>query len=142
LKKTTQLNNIIILDLDGVLINTPQWKPDRLHTDGYFDFNQKSVINLNKILEETGYDIILSSTRRTKTDIDLMNQYFKNRGIIKPIIGYVPEYDVSTRLEEIELFLAEHDPTNYLIIDDDKSLSGGSDRIKNNWKQTYYLVGL
>ena len=142
LKNITLLNNILILDLDGVLINTPHWKPDQLHTDGYSDFDQRCVKKLNQILEETGYDIILSSDRRKKTNIDLMNIYFENRSIIKPIIGYIPEYDVSNRLEEIELFLSEYNPTNYLIIDDDKSLSGGSDEIKTNWIQTYYLKGL
>lgn len=73
---------------------------------------------------------------------------FKSRGIKEPIISYVPDYDEATkgvwlnRRQEIELFLEEFKPKNYLILDDDKSLSGASEEIKANWIQTYMSIGL
>lgn len=137
------MNNIILLDLDGVLITTAPWEPDKMHEDGYSDFNPICVTNLNRIIKDTGYDIILSSARRVDIQIDKMNEYFEARGVIKLIKDYVPIYkEASNRREEIEMFLEEHNPNNYLILDDDKSLSGASEEIKSNWIQTYLMTGL
>jgi hypothetical protein len=118
-----------------------------MHEDGYSDFNPICVTNLNKIIKDTGYDIILSSARRIEVERIVMNGYFRNRGIIKLIKDYVPDYSSKdgvryTRREEIEMFLEEHKPENYLIIDDDKSLSGASEEIKSNWIQTYLMTGI
>jgi hypothetical protein len=55
----------LILDLDGVLIVTPQWKSDTIHEDGYSDFNIECVKNLNCLLNKYIVEIWLSSTRRT-----------------------------------------------------------------------------
>ena len=141
------MDNIILLDLDGVLITTVPWESDKMHEDGYSDFNSICVTNLNRILKDTGYNIVMSSTRRRHTDIDKMNEYFKARGVDKEIVLYVPDYNVKgerflTRREEIERFLEEHQPKNYLILDDDKSLSGASEEIQSNWIQTYLMTGL
>ena len=141
------MNKIIILDLDGVLITTPHWKPDRMHKDGYSDFNADSVEKLNRILEFTGYKIVLSSTRRKRVDKDRMNEYFKARGIIQEIVAYVPDYDVEgerslTRREELERFISEHKPEEYFILDDDKSLFGASEDIKSRWIQVDPMKGL
>jgi len=141
-----KLNNIILLDLDGVLITDGEWKANSIHEDGYSDFNSECVERFNEFADEIGYDIVLSSDRRRGADIDKMNERFKARGVKKPIIAYVPEYNVEGRLwlnrrQEIEMFLEEFKPENYLILDDDKSLSGASDEIKANWIQTYMGVG-
>ena len=141
------MNNIILLDLDGVLIIHAPWRRLDIHEDGYSDFDPVCVRNLNTLIEETGYDIVLSSARRTAVDIDQMNSYFKVRGVSKEIVAYVPDYNVEgepwkTRREELELFLEENKPENYLIIDDDKSLSDATEEIKSNWIQTYLTGGL
>ena len=44
------MKNAILLDLDGVLITTPNWKPDEIHCDGYSVFNKVAVANLNGLL--------------------------------------------------------------------------------------------
>ena len=138
-----KLDNIIILDLDGVLITTVPWEADKMHEDGYSDFNPICVTNLNRIIKDTGYDIVLSSARRKEVERIVMNGYFRNRGVSKLIKDYVPIYkEASNRREEIEMFLEEHQPENYLIIDDDKSLSGASEEIKSNWIQTYLMTGI
>lgn len=141
-----KMNNIILLDLDGVLITTSPYESDKMHEDGYSDFNSICVTNLNRILKDTGFDIVLSSMRRTKVDIEKMNEYFKARGVEKEIIAYVPDYSLEglrlNRRGEIERFLKENEPKNYLILDDDKSISGASEEIKSNWIQTYLMTGL
>ena len=142
------MNNIILLDLDGVLITTPNWKADDIHIDGYSDFDDECVQRLNALVKETGYDIVLSSDRRRGAGIEKMNERFKARGVEKPIIAYVPDYNEGTtnvwlnRREEIEMFLLEFKPDHYLILDDDKSLCDASKEIKSNWIQTYMHLGL
>jgi len=138
-----KMNNIILLDLDGVLITTAPWRSDEMHEDGYSNFNPICVENLNRIIKDTGYDIILSSARRVDVRIDKMNKYFQARGVDKLIKDYVPIYrEANNRREEVEMFLEEYQPENYLILDDDKSLSGASEEIKKNWIQTSLMIGL
>ncbi|MEZ4888224.1 MAG: HAD domain-containing protein [Chitinophagales bacterium] len=122
---------ILILDLDGVLITTPPWKQDRIHADGYSDFNPKVVQNLNELLQFSDFEIWLSSARRTTKSLEEFNQIFKNRSIEGEIIDFLPihKYRLSRR-EEIEYFLVEKAIENYLIIDDDKSLSGLEEKSK------------
>lgn len=116
---------ILILDLDGVLITTPNWKPDRIHSDRYSDFNEFCVKNLNQLLALVEFDIWLSSTRRTVKTLSEFNQIFKNRGIKNNIIGFLPEYsNCKNRKEEVLNFIAEYKVSNFLIIDDDKSFNG------------------
>ena len=116
--------SVLILDLDGVLITTPLWKADEIDSDGYSKFNKDCVINLNNLLSDYDFEIWLSSTRRTVKKLTEFNQIFKNRNIKRPISGFLPEYpDCKTRKEEIVKFIEEFKFTDYLIIDDDKSLN-------------------
>ena len=115
----------LLLDLDGVLITTPVWKPDVMHADGYADFNKNCVDNLNLFLQYADFDIWLSSTRRVNMPLARFNRIFKRREIAKPISGYVPIYDFCTsRLEEIEAFIPDKEVVDYLILEDDKSMHG------------------
>jgi hypothetical protein len=143
LQKIGEMDNIILLDLDGVMIIHPPWRCGNILEDSFDAFTEESVECLNEIVHQTGYDIILSSSRRLTIDIDTMNGYFKSRGVIKPIKAYMPKYhDVKwwTRVREIEQFLADNESKNYLIIDDDKSLGDLKD--KSDWIQTYMSIGL
>lgn len=133
---------ILILDLDGVLITTPQWKPDEIDRDGYSVFNKVNVEFFNMLLGEYDFEIWLSSTRRTNKSLKEFNNIFKNRGIINQIIGFLPNYtNCKNRREEIELFLEEKKSEEYLIIDDDKSLNGLKEQVKRNLVLTEYLKG-
>ena len=123
----------MILDLDGVLITNPSWKADRIHSDGYSEFNESCVESLNQLLTLAEFDIWLSSTRRTVKTLTEFNLIFKNRGIKKDIVGFLPEYsDCKNRKEEILKFIAEFKPSDFLIIDDDKTLNGLENNIKDN----------
>ncbi len=133
---------ILILDLDGVLITTPIWKSDEIHSDGYSDFNKSCVKNLNQLLDLKEFDIWLSSTRRTTKKITEFNLIFKNRGINNSIIGFLPEYpNCENRKEEILEFISEYKIVDYLIIDDDKSLNGLDNAIKNKLILTELMNG-
>lgn len=136
------MDNVILLDLDGVLITTKSWESDFLLEDGFAEFNQKSVNKLNEYLETFNYDIVLTSARRYTTTIEVMNEYFKTRGIKGTIIAYIPLYDLGlrySRYDEVLRFLMKYRPINYLVIDDDKSLVKLGD---SNWVKTDPMIGL
>ena len=124
-------DKLLILDLDGVLITNPSWKADRIDSDGYSEFNESCVENLNQLLTLAEFDIWLSSTGRTVKTLTELNQIFKNRGIKKEIVGFLPEYaDCKNRKEEVMKFIEEFKESDFLIIDDDKSLNGLESGIK------------
>ena len=135
-------NKLLILDLDGVLITNPSWKADRIDSDGYSEFNKSCVENLNRLITLVEFDIWLSSTRRTVKTLTEFNLIFKNRGIKKEIVGFLPEYtDCKNRKEEILKFIAEFKVLNFLIIDDDKSLNGLESEIKEKLILTELMKG-
>ncbi|MDH7448308.1 HAD domain-containing protein [Aquimarina sp. 2201CG14-23] len=122
---------VLILDLDGVLITTPMWKADEIDSDGYSKFNEDCITNLNKLLSKWEFEIWLSSTRRTIKTLAEFNQIFRNRNIKTPISGFLPEYnDCKTRKDEILRFIEEYKISNFLMIDDDKSLNGLEEKYK------------
>lgn len=136
------MDNVILLDLDGVMITTKPWESDFNLADDFAEFNPKAVIKLNQLLKETGFDIVLTSARRYAHDIEQMNEFFKTRGIEGNIIGYLPLYDVNlrySRYDEVMRFIMKHRPEHYMIIDDDKSLAKfGNDK----WLKTDPMIGL
>lgn len=115
---------MLILDIDGVLITNPPWKADKIHTDGYSEFNNSCVENLNQLLATNTFDIWLSSSRRSSKTLVEFNRIFENRGIDGHITGYLPSCPTcKNRLDEVLNFIDIYHPTDYLIIDDDKSLN-------------------
>lgn len=136
------MKNVVILDLDGVLINTPNWKPDKIHPDGYSDFDSNCVKNLNNLMNNVDAELWLSSTRRIGKSLSEFQTIFQNRNIVAPLIGFLPgKTHGIERIIEINSFL-DHEPIkNFLIIDDDKSLNGLEQDRKLFWLQTELLIG-
>lgn len=127
------------MDLDGVLITTPIWKADEMDSDGYSKFNKDCVAYLNSLLSKYDFDIWLSSTRRTVKTLAEFNKIFKNRNIESEIKGFLPEFpECKTRKDEIIRFIEEFEISDFLIIDDDKSLNG----IDENHKEKLILTEL
>ena len=119
-------NNIVFLDIDGVL-NYTLWYIDERNPGNLYgqegDLDPLCIARINKLCEETGAEIVLSSDWR----ID--NYAFtrlENAGLHKildktPITifrtyGFTHHF---TRGEEIQLWLESHpEISNYVIIDD------------------------
>lgn len=136
------MDGIILLDIDGVMVRTKSWETDDVHTDGFVKFTPIAIRKLNEILNETGFDIVLTSSRRYTHDIVQMNEFFKTRGIEGQIIYYLPLYDLDlrySRYDEVIRFIMKHRPEHYLVIDDDRSLAKLSN---DKWLKTDPMVGL
>ena len=128
---------VIFLDIDGVL-NTKWWytQMDRnTPKDQYgYAFDPKAVANLKKIVEETGSDIVISSSWKSFGFSEL-EEMWKDRDLPGKLIGITPnsvsdelllDADIDSielfhiRGEEIKEWLTKHGKqiSNYAIIDD------------------------
>ncbi len=125
----------IIIDLDGVLITTPSWKVDEIHRDGYSQFNEQAVNNLNELLEDIDLELWLISDRRKNKTLEEFNQIFLNREL-KALVGFVPIGE--SRLQELQSFINPDE--NYILIDDDSSLHSWRE-LQPWWVKTQPLIG-
>lgn len=131
------MKKIIFLDIDGVL-NTQLWytQMDRnTPQDKYgYAFDPNAVANLKRIVEETGADIVISSSWKCM-GLTQMEDMWNDRNLPGRIVGITPN-SVSDELllhadidsmelfhirgEEIREWLSKHGKrvSNYVIIDD------------------------
>lgn len=131
------MKKILFLDIDGVL-NTSWWytKLDRnTPKDKYgYAFDLRSVANLKKILDETGAEIVISSSWKS-FGISELEDMWQDRGLPGKLIGITPntvsdEMLLNADLDHMELFsirgteikewLTKHGKhvSHYAIIDD------------------------
>ena len=131
------IRKIMFLDIDGVL-NTKWWytQMDRNSPrDQYgYAFDPKAVANLKRIVEETGANIVISSSWKSFGFSEL-EEMWTDRGLPGKLIGVTPnsvsdelllDADIDSielfhiRGEEIKEWLIKHGKhvSNYAIIDD------------------------
>lgn len=131
------MNKVIFLDIDGVL-NTKWWYTQMNRNtpkDKYgYAFDPKAVANLRRIVEETGADIVISSSWKCM-GLSEMEEMWRARCLLGKIIGLTPNSvsnglllnaDIDSielfhiRGEEIKEWLKMHEKqvSNYTIIDD------------------------
>lgn len=102
---------VIFLDIDGVL-NTKYWytQMDRnTPKDKYgYTFDPNAVANLKKILDETGADIVISSSWKCM-GLPQLEEMWEDRGLPGKIIGITPnsvsdELLLNADIDNMELF--------------------------------------
>lgn len=90
------MNKIIFLDIDGVLNVIPQG-----HDKYGAIFHKHFEDNLRWIIEETGADIVISSTWRM-SGLNIMQEMWRVRNLPGKVVGITPtEVDVVERVVEI-----------------------------------------
>lgn len=119
---------IIFLDNDGVLINSPCLRRDaeriltrigsvkRAHPD--------CVAALNLITDETGAELVLSSTWREEGDIESLTDVLRAWGVTGTLLDATPALPHRARGEEIQHWL-DHcglDIESFLILEDDSEM--------------------
>ena len=146
---------VIFLDHDGVICLPKQWgsrekkqyslvgkeaitESDKINAR-FDNFDEKGVNILNKIIEETGCEIVVTSDWRLEATLEEMGIYYENQGIIKKPIDFThsmsyEEYQASrvdgtlqninhdyeeVRANEIRKYLSDHpEITHWVTIDD------------------------
>lgn len=130
----------VFLDIDGVLNHEEWYESKRLKelapTFVRWEqecFDPECVQRVNKILKETGAELVVSSSWRGDPEL---SEIFESVGL--PINYLVtPLADVSTwryydtRGEEIEEFLKKNPCENYVILDDDTDFT--EEQLKNHF---------
>lgn len=132
------MNNkpILFLDHDGVICLATEWGSrfkNKEGLDGLFDrFNQKAIVVLNEIIDETDCEIVISSDWRFHATLSQMQQLYKERGIAKPPIAYTRN-DLDwklfiginhnreleeTRIAEINSYVEENKIEKWVAVDD------------------------
>lgn len=146
---------VIFLDHDGVICLSSEWggrRKKQMKWDGiklsmsmgdfpleyrFDNFNQKAIKILNKIIEETGAEIVTSSDWKRWANLEEMGEYYESQGIAKkpialtPNLGqctwyndmiwmWSPQWDLEMiRVIEIKQYLHDHpEITHWVAVDD------------------------
>ncbi|WP_281631652.1 HAD domain-containing protein [Flavobacterium luteolum] len=134
---------LILLDIDGVMVPATSWRPTEILSDGFANFSSRAVSNLQNIIYNTGARILLTTSHKSKFSNSEWEIIFKNRGIIANITALEPNLDNLNRKEEILRWCNKTNSSeSFVILDDDKTLNGLPDYIKNKAIITSGTVGL
>jgi hypothetical protein len=136
---------LILLDIDGVLVPANSWKKPEFMEDGFPMFSSNAVKALQRILNETNASVLLTTSHKTNYDVSQWKRLFEARGIILKTIFKLGTNSLETsRIEEILEWYDKlrHPNEDFVIIDDDKMLSGLPGEIKRNLVLTSSSLGL
>lgn len=118
---------ILFLDIDNVMVISSNC--NHLHSKYMTEsFDQKCVNVLNEIIKETNASIILSSDWKENRSFTVLNEIFRDNGIITYVSDITPDlWGIKftklselekCRAEEILQYINEHHITNYVAVDD------------------------
>lgn len=134
---------LILLDIDGVMVQAASWKRVEILNDGFSSFNARAVSGLQRIISETGASIVLTTSHKYKYDLDQWKDIFATRGINANINRLEDNLTFLNRKEEILRWYSNNNNVeDFVIIDDDKSLNGLPFNLKEKLVQTTPMIGL
>lgn len=81
---------MIFLDIDGVLNHSGYFKT-ALAMQELDPIDPECIKNLNAIVEQTGANIVISSSWRMMADIETITNLLKDKGFIGRVIGGTPD---------------------------------------------------
>lgn len=120
--------SVIFLDFDGVLnsskfLYTPQesdfGKSDMEPED---QISKEMVSELNRIIRETGADVVISSTWRVLFPFDDLLRFLKNAGFVGKVVGKTPiHFSYCQRGIEIQQWIDLNKFEGKFVILDDNS---------------------
>lgn len=118
----------IFLDIDGVL-NSEEWyhfywENDLKYTEIDYDLDFRAIALVNKLIELTNAEIVLSSSWRFtfNNSVERLYRSGLKYKITKKINGCEFGVNSPKRGDLIQKFLTTHKCDNYVIIDDDKDM--------------------
>lgn len=136
----------ILLDIDGVLVTTPSWKPVPLLPDGFLEFNEKAARNLAHLINQAGASVVLTTTHRVSYSVDEWKVILHTRGIYPISISRVNNIaslnEMPARAIEIKDWVDRNiSNEKYVILDDDLSINDLPFEIKRNVVLTRPMIG-
>ena len=117
------MKKYILLDFDGVMIPSKPWKPVNLMNDGFYEFSSSAILNLNRIVKETGAEIILITSHKTSYPNSEWIKMFESRNILGVVSRLSDDLIHSKRINEVLNWFEANKTDKFVILDDDKSLN-------------------
>lgn len=135
---------LLYLDIDGVMVPANSWRKPEILEDGFPEFSSKAARSLNRIISNSSADIVLTTSHKHKYTLNEWNNIFRRRNINVNKISRLPKNTrhLNRKEELMHWFNGNKRGNDFLIIDDDKSLNGLPEYLKNNLIQTSGSVGL
>lgn len=119
------LKKFLYLDIDGVLVLSTETKEILTNFGLLFPFNKKAVNVLNKIIELTDCELIISSDWKHNLDIYELKEYFISQNVKKYPIDVTPDWSFRTtqtlakdRSKEILTHVEINKPDYWCAVDD------------------------
>lgn len=117
---------ILFLDIDGVL-NSARWLHDKPRKTWPFEHIDPAAVQLlNRIVEQTGCKIVISSSWRVLTPFRSLGMVLACRGFefASHIIDQTPRHGFDNRGMEIQAWLnTRFDVAQFVIVDDDSDMA-------------------
>lgn len=128
---------VVFLDIDGVLVTVETVRKNLHYGEESFNpFHPEAVRQLNRVLEETGAEIVVSSSWRCDGPRwDALMDHFAAQGVCRRPIGRTPFLERKSgggvwvavqRGEEIKAWLSQ-DVEAYAVVDDDSDMDAVRD---------------
>lgn len=135
---------LLYLDIDGVMVPANSWRKPEILEDGFPEFSINAVKSLDKIISTSSADIVLTTSHKYKYTLKEWNNIFNRRNIKVNKITRLPKNvnHLNRKEELLNWFNPKRINEEFIIIDDDKSLNGLPDYLKNKLIQTSGSVGL
>ena len=111
-------DKFIFLDIDGVLIEFKNEESVN-HEDFNYDkdWHKEGVDNVNKLVNETGAKVVITSSYRKTKSLKELQDKFDEVGLKFKIHG-ITSNDKLTRGTEVEDYVKEHNIKHFVVIDD------------------------
>lgn len=135
---------LLFLDMDGVMVPANAWRRLEILEDGFPAFSTKAVRALNRILSESGGDIVLTTSHKSIYSLNEWKDIFNKRNILINDITRLSENKnfLNRKDELLNWFHANKIKDDFIIIDDDKSLNALPAFLKDKLIQPSASVGL
>jgi 16S rRNA C1402 (ribose-2'-O) methylase RsmI len=126
------------------MVPANSWRKPEILEDGFPEFSPNAVKSLERIISHSSADIVLTTSHKHKYTLKEWDTIFKRRNINVNKITRLPKNinHLNRKDELINWFTAKHLKDNFIIIDDDKSLNGLPEYLKDKLIQTSGSVGL
>jgi len=134
------------LDIDGVMVHANPHRKVEMEEDGFYKFNSVAVQVLKSVLMTTKDELILSTSHRFRYNLRQWRAIFRARGLSMKkisILNLPLETKSNRRLEIMQWIIEKHlEPSDLVIIDDDKSLNELPVYLKDRFVLTNSYIGL
>lgn len=134
---------LILLDIDGVMVPATNWRRPEFEDDGFPKFSLRATNSLQKIISETGAEILLTTSHKSNYNIKKWESIFSRRGFKNVKIQKLRKnVNHLNRREEVMTWATKRRDNSFVIIDDDKTLNKLPFELKSRLVQPSATVGL